>query len=82
MSYHLKRRIEDAAKHDHWAIQWSRKNMSQVAAMMILFGHIKQEKLPLAKFSLNACNLRKLLQESTIFQAANTKAKKQANCNL
>ena len=41
MTYHLKRRIEDKAKHNHWSMLWSKRNMAQVASIMVMLGHIK-----------------------------------------
>ena len=41
MTYHLKRRIEDKTKHNHWSMLWSKQNMAQVASIMVMFGHVK-----------------------------------------
>ena len=38
---HIRLRVMNAAKHDHWCLKWAMKNLSLVAAYMILFDHIK-----------------------------------------
>ena len=42
-TYHVKRRIEDKSKHNHWVMRWSRRNMAQVAGIMTLFNHVKKD---------------------------------------
>ena len=43
LTRHIRRRISDQKKREHWCLQWESKNFAPMAALMILFGHIKEE---------------------------------------
>lgn len=43
LRYHIRRRIEDASKQNHWALHWVKENIGQVAAIMVLFDHVKPD---------------------------------------
>ena len=43
-SSHIERRLCDTpSKKTHWCIPWVQKNLSSVAALMVLFKHIKSD---------------------------------------
>lgn len=40
---HLRLRITNRSKHNHWSLLWSRKNITVIAAIMVLFDHVKRD---------------------------------------
>ena len=43
LTNHIRRRITDKKKMEHWSLQWAAKNLSQMAALMVLFKHVKDD---------------------------------------
>ena len=43
LTHHIRRRITNRKKKEHWCLQWASKNLSTMAALMTLFGHIKDD---------------------------------------
>ena len=39
---HISSRIIDKSKHSHWCLEWARKNIPQMSAIMTLFNHTKK----------------------------------------
>ena len=40
---HVRRRIEDPIKREHWSLKWAARNMAQISAIMVLFNHTKED---------------------------------------
>ena len=40
---HVRLRISNQSKHNHWSSLWSRKNITIIAAIMVLFDHVKRD---------------------------------------
>ena len=40
---HIRRRIVEEKKRDHWCLKWAERNMAQVAAIMIILNHVKDD---------------------------------------
>jgi hypothetical protein len=43
LASHVSRRINDEAKHNHWSLRWAAANFARLAAIMILFSHVKED---------------------------------------
>jgi hypothetical protein len=43
LQFHCQLRIKDKNKREHWCLQWSAKNFPQMAAIMVLFNHVKTD---------------------------------------
>jgi len=62
---HCQVRIQNEKKRDHWSMMWAGKCLPQLSAIMVLFGHVKND---LACLDLNAC----LLADPSVFKKATT----------
>ena len=40
---HVRLRISNQSKHNHWSSLWSIKNITIIAAIMVLFDHVKRD---------------------------------------
>mmetsp|Transcript_7584 Transcript_7584/g.13673 ORF Transcript_7584/g.13673 Transcript_7584/m.13673 type:complete len:352 (+) Transcript_7584:347-1402(+) len=54
-SYHIPKRVPKS-KHNHWSLEWAKKNLAVVAAYMILFKHTKMD---ISVFGESKCLLAK-----------------------
>ena len=43
LTHHITTRIRNEKSHDHWCLKWVRKNIPNMAAIMILSKHIKRD---------------------------------------
>ena len=68
---HISSRIIDKSKHSHWCLEWARKNIPQMSAIMTLFNHTKKDIE-----CLDSCNTL-LSQSSNFLLATNSEAKLQ-----
>lgn len=45
---HIKKRVEDTSKHNHWCFTWTFLNLPRLIAMAALFGHIRPDVMYVA----------------------------------
>jgi len=62
---HCQVRIKYEKKRDHWSVMWAGKCLPQLSAIMVLFGHVKND---ITCLDLNAC----LLADPSAFKKATT----------
>jgi hypothetical protein len=43
LASHVSCRVNDEAKHNHWSLRWAASNFARLAAVMILFSHVKED---------------------------------------
>jgi hypothetical protein len=42
LTTHIRKRVSDETKHNHWCLQFARHNLPQVCALAVMVGHIKK----------------------------------------
>jgi hypothetical protein len=42
LASHVSCRIQDEAKQNHWSLRWAASNFARLAAIMVLFNHVKE----------------------------------------
>eukprot|EP00957_Ditylum_brightwellii_P090162 6867462-Ditylum_brightwellii.AAC.1 len=72
MMQHIKRRIADKNKRDHWVLKWVKKNLTVAISSMALFNYLKGDVTCLDEMAILLTKLNKLLIASS-----NTKSIKQ-----
>jgi hypothetical protein len=75
LQFHCQLRIKDKNKREHWCLQWSAKNFPQMAAIMVLFNHVKTD---ISCLDHNQC----LLAGPTFFLKATNREAHMEGCYL